>query len=193
MEKNKPLDSDGVETSVENTEIEKPGGEDVEAAFLQKVSEISGRTFGSIEDYQKHYKELSSYVGKKVEVEKKDSEEDIPVSNDAINGIKELNERFTKMEFFTKNPEAEKHFDEFVKPLADGKGLSYQEAWDKIQPLIKSSETLENEREIGVSSKNRIQNTTQAELQKISSDARKGDPVAQDEFTKKVLLKKFGF
>lgn len=185
-EENKPLESD-VDVDLDFEEIEQEtetGGKDVDTTkeFLTKVSSIAGREFKSVEEYEKHYKNLSSFVGKKVEPVVKT--EQAPKKSDAMEQILKNQE---KIEFFMEKPEAKTYFTEFVKPLADGSGISLQEAWDKVQPLIQSRIEQEKEKETGVNSKNRIKTFDNSEVKKLAEKARMGNSTDQEAFVAKAL------
>lgn len=186
---NKPLDSDAEflqEFEIEQPE-EKQEKKDVDDTkeFLTKVSAISGREFKTIEEYEKHYKNLASFVGKKIEPEKVEQPQTPDKKDDG--GIALVSENLKKIEFFMENPEAKKHFDEYVKPLADGSGISYKDAWAKVQPLVQSSEEQENEKEIGVNSKNRIMPVDNSKLNELAQKARTGNAKAQEDLVAKML------
>jgi len=198
-EENKPLKSDveedefsddifSQEDNQEENQSETGKEKDVDATeeFLAKVSSISGREFKTVEEYEKHYKNLSSFVGKKVESENQPqrSTPNRKLENDSLKEVLESNR---KIEFFLDNPEAKKHFAEYVKPMADGSGISYVEAWEKVKPLIQSSEEQEKEKEIGVNSKSRIQTVDTSKLKSLAQDARSGNAAAQEALVAKML------
>lgn len=186
---NKPLESDAefLEEFEQEDPQEKQEEKDVDGTkeFLTKVSAISGREFKTIEEYEKHYKNLASFVGKKIEPEK-EAQLKAPDKKET-EGITQILANQKKIEFFMEVPEAKKHFDEFVKPLADGSGLTYAEAWERVRPLIQVSEEQEKEKEIGVNSKNRIQPIANSELKELVAEARKGSASAQEQLVAKML------
>ena len=197
-EENKPFesDTDAEETlddlfkeDQESTTEEVGSDKDVDATkeFLTKVSKISGREFGTIEEYEKHYKNLSSYVGKKVVESGDQPQKSTPNRKVENDSLKEVLESNRKIEFFLDNPDAKKHFAEYVKPLADGSGISYVEAWEKVKPLIQSSEEQEKEKEIGVNSKSRIQTVDTSKLKSLAQEARGGNAAAQEALVAKML------
>jgi len=114
--------SDDTDTSDEDDSTENS------TDFLSKAKEITGREFKDEEDFKKHYKNLSSYVGKKVntKVEPKDTKSDskATISDD----------RVAELEFKIDNPELKEHFD-VIKMVAREKGKTYGEILD--DPLVK--------------------------------------------------------
>lgn len=87
----------------------------VSSDFLVKAKEITGREFKDEDDFKKHYKNLSSFVGKKSEKKSDDS-------------------RVEELEFKVDHPEFKEHFD-VIKMVAKEKGLSYSEAVS--DPMVK--------------------------------------------------------
>jgi len=193
MEENKPLETDApeeekdesldelFEESPEETPKEEAGEEDVQPAeddFLTKVEKITGRKFKDEEDLEKHYKNLTSYVGKKKE-EVTPEAETLPKAPQS-EGIAELNEKLTKIEFLGDTPEAKSHFEKFVKPIADGDGVSYAEAWETIKPLIAAGEAQDKEKDIGVSSKNRTAPIGNPEVKRLTKAARANPSLGEE-------------
>lgn len=190
MEENKPLESDTDETlgeiedlfneseSNESEPESKVGEKDVQPTdILKQLKQITGREFSSVEDFNKHYSNLKSFVGKKVEPEQK-----TPQQEDSK--LIQILKNQEKIEFFMEKPEAKEYFNEFVKPLAEGSGVSYQEAWSKVQPMIQVSKEKEQEK-IGIDSKSRIKPINNPELKKLEELARRGNPNAQEEYIRK--------
>ena len=101
------------DTSDEDEEIQNS-----ENDFLKKAKEITGREFKDEEDFKKHYKNLSSFVGKKVEPKAK------PVASD----------RVAELEFKVDHPEYKEHFD-VIKMVSKEKGLTYNDAIN--DPMVK--------------------------------------------------------
>ena len=128
MEDNQTLNEDGV---IEGTDADEASDfdetytsdEDGEANsdFLAKAKEITGREFKDEEDFKKHYKNLSSYVGKKVEAK-------------AVKPAKAESDRVAELEFKVDNPEYKEHFD-VIKMVAAQKGISYNDAVS--DPMVK--------------------------------------------------------
>lgn len=201
-EENKLLESDtddiildddflDIEEDQEDDDVQVGAPKNVDATkeFLTKeqLQRITGRQdIDTIEAFEKHYKNLSSYVGKKVEpaVEKKTQPAPRKSEDTALTEILETQKR---IEFFMENPDAKKHFSEYVKPMADGSGISYVDAWEKVKPLVLSSEEQEKEREIGVNSKNRIKTVDNSQLKGLAEKARSGSAEAQEALVAKML------
>ena len=87
---------------------------------IAKLKEITGREFKDEEDFKKHYKNLSSYVGKKVEpkVEPKSNKDEV----------------IGDLSFKVDHPEYKDHFD-VIKMVAKQKGISYDNAIS--DPMVK--------------------------------------------------------
>ena len=102
-----------------DTSDDDGSNKDSESDFLQKAKEITGRDFKDEEDFKKHYKNLSSFVGKKVtpKVEPKGS-----------------SDRVAELEFKVDHPEYKEHFD-IIKMVSKEKGLSYNDAIS--DPMVK--------------------------------------------------------
>jgi len=84
-----------------------------EADVISKLKEITGREFKDEEDFKKHYKNLSSFVGKKIEAK--------PKSNTNKDEI------ISDLSFKVDHPELKDHFD-IIKMVSKYKGISYDEA-----------------------------------------------------------------
>lgn len=198
MEENKPLETDApeeenldelFEESPEETPEKEAGEKDVQPAeddFLTKVEKITGRKFKDEEDLKKHYKNLVFYVGKKKEEVTPKAETSTPVQNDEL---REVSEKLKKIEFLGDIPEAKAHFEKYVKPLADGQGVSYAEAWESIKPLVDAGEAQDKEKNIGVSSKNRIAPMGNPALKKLR-EAAKTNPSMGESLVAELLKSK---
>lgn len=100
------LDEDGTTNDSDNSDV------------ISKLKEITGREFKDEEDFKKHYKNLSSFVGKKVEPKAK------PIATD----------RVAELEFKVDHPEYKDHFD-VIKMVAREKGVNYNDAIS--DPIVK--------------------------------------------------------
>jgi len=196
-EVNKPLESDTddeildddfelEEDKEQQDETSVGATKDVDATqeFLTKVSEIAGRKFETIEDYEKHYKNLSSFVGKKVEPAVSARK---PAPRKSEDMSRETTEKLDKIEFLMESPEAKAHFEEYIKPLAEGSGVSLAQAWEKVKPLVLSREEQEKEREIGVSSRNRVKPVDNSKIKGLIDQARSGNAAAQEAMVTEML------
>ena len=85
--------------------------------FLAKAKEITGRDFKDEEDFKKHYKNLSSFVGKKTAPTPK-------VNTD----------RVAELEFKVDHPELKENFD-VIKMVSRERGKSYEEVLS--DPMVK--------------------------------------------------------
>lgn len=218
MEVNKPSESDAQETPQVDTmseeefkeefsdgieEESKAGDENVlgnqeedsqesqgktDNIFLTKeeLERLVGREVKDKNDFEKHYTNLKSFVGKK---EEKVEEKPQPKKSQG----NEVMEKLNRIEFFGENPEAKKYFDDFIKPMADGKGISLEEAYSQVKPYIQATEAQEKEKEIGVESRNRLEPAMDKKLAALANKAREGDKRAQEEYVRQVINKKAGF
>jgi hypothetical protein len=114
-------EADVDETSdFEDTDTSAEDVNDQTSDFLQKAKEITGRDFKDEEDFKKHYKNLSSFVGKKT----------APVEK----VTKTSNDRVAELEFKVDHPEYKEHFD-VIKMVARERGTSYNDVVN--DPLVK--------------------------------------------------------
>lgn len=129
MENDQTFEEEGVvegadvdETSdFDDTDTLDEDGENQNSDFLSKAKEITGRDFKDEDDFKKHYKNLSSFVGKKVEAK-------------VVKPVKAENDRVAELEFKVDNPEYKDHFD-VIKMVAREKGVSYNDAVS--DPMVK--------------------------------------------------------
>ncbi|MFA6790200.1 MAG: hypothetical protein WCR65_01330 [Parcubacteria group bacterium] len=187
-------ESDGGDENVTGSDDAK---ESEPSTFLTKeeLEKIVGREIKSKDDFFNHYQNLKSYVGKKPEdftqtdIEKITKE----VQPKKSNQNSEIMDKLERIEFLGDNPDAKEYFNELIKPMADGQGLSLNEAYQKVKPYIEATKNQEKEKNIGVESKNRIEPARDKKLMALAQKARQGDIKAQDEYIRKSVLSKFGF
>lgn len=124
MEDNQTIEEEGIleeadsneelESETNDTDTSGDDGDNQNSTpdVIAKLKEITGREFKDEEDFKKHYKNLSSYVGKKVapKVEPK-----APT------------DRVAELEFKVEHPELKGNFD-IIKMVATSKGVSYEDA-----------------------------------------------------------------
>ena len=110
-----------LEGETNETDTSDEDGENQDSDFLSKAKEITGREFKDEEDFKKHYKNLSSFVGKKVEAK-------------TVKPVKAENDRVAELEFKVDHPELKEHFD-VIKMVARERGKSYSEVVS--DPLVK--------------------------------------------------------
>ena len=205
MEENKPSEADAEETpqidtlseeeleeefGEEDQEESKAGEENVPSSekseetqekdiFLTKeeAEKLVGREIKDKEDFSKHYTNLKRFVGKKEPVKEDNSE---------------VMEKLNRIEFLGDNPDAKEYYEDLIKPLADGKGLSLEEAYKSISPYIEATKAKNKEKNIGVESKNRINPARNKKVQALAQKAREGDEKAQEAYIK-ANLKSYGF
>lgn len=131
MEDNQTFEEEGLldetdtnyelEGETNETDTSDEDGENQNSDFLSKAKEITGREFKDEEDFKKHYKNLSSFVGKKVEAK-------------TVKPVKAENDRVAELEFKVDHPELKEHFD-VIKMVARERGKSYSEVVS--DPLVK--------------------------------------------------------
>lgn len=182
---NKPNETNG---NVENLETlnevlaesgqEDVGGEDASAPSLEELNRITGRNFNSLEDFEKHYKNLNSLVGDQTRVENEKKAKELESLKSQTNSP-ELQERLDRLEaiiaekdFIRENPTAEKALD-LVKAVAKAKGVSLEEAWtNEVKDVAESAYAYKEEKEIGVRSKNRIIPAQAKKVQELANQIR---------------------
>lgn len=189
----KPLETDvfvdeGSEENVSDTDSSKTGEEDVKAEdFKAKLEEISGREFKSEEDAIKHYKNLASFVGKKEEKQTEETTEEKPEPKTDNSGVNEVMERLDRFEFLTANPEAKEHLDDLIKPIAQANGKTLEEAWEEVKPLVEAKKQVEEQKEVGITSNNRIKPAKNSDVEKLRKQAMKGSADAQENLINAML------
>lgn len=104
----------------DDTDTLDEDGEATNSDFLAKAKEITGREFKDEEDFKKHYKNLSSFVGKKV------------APKEAPKAV--ATDRVAELEFKVDHPELKEHFD-VIKMVARERGKSYSEVVE--DPMVK--------------------------------------------------------
>jgi len=109
------IEDDSISTTDDADTLEQDG-ESNSDDFLSKAKEITGREFKDEEDFKKHYKNLSSFVGKKV------AQKEVPKETKVA-----PSDRVSELEFKVDHPELKEHFD-VIKMVAKEKGISYSDA-----------------------------------------------------------------
>jgi hypothetical protein len=190
-------------TYVEGEKDVQDGLDESQESVLKKLSEITGREFADEEDFKKHYKELSSFVGKNPrELEEKaklydtlkDSKQKLEtaVTDGSSNQeIALLREKVEEMELLKDNPEISKILGT-IKSVAKAENVSLKEAYDsKLKDLFESKLDAEKreqeERNSSVESKSRISSSKMSRLNSLAEQARATD---SDE-VKEALVKEF--
>ena len=109
------IEDDSISTTDDADTLEQDG-ESNSDDFLSKAKEITGREFKDEEDFKKHYKNLSSFVGKKV------AQKEVPKETKVA-----PSDRVSELEFKVDHPELKEHLD-VIKMVAKEKGISYNDA-----------------------------------------------------------------
>jgi len=187
---NKPENTDSAvsEDLVLGEELseEDVGGEEA-SPNLAEINRVTGRNFASMEDFEKHYKNLNSLVGDqtRVENEKKAKElEKIKTSGDQeLRGIVEgLQSQLVEKDFLAENPTAKASLD-LVKAVASSKGITLHEAWENhIKDTWEKANAYNEEKEIGIRSKQRLMPAEAKEIntlvEKVKAEASTEDKEA---------------
>jgi hypothetical protein len=162
---------------------------DVEAAekpgiTLERLEELSGRKFDSIEDAEKHYTNLKNFVGKKTgEVAKQPDNSGTDLDGKIQAGIKAALEE----QSLSSNKESKDYLD-LVKAVAKDKGISLSEAWEKhVKDTAIAASEYKKGRDVGVNSKTRINPMVSQKMKELEDSARQGSPEAKDDLVAKHL------
>lgn len=114
-------DTSQEEGYTEETDSNGEDGSNIDPV-VSKLKEITGREFKDVDDFTKHYKNLSSYVGKKVE------------SKEVKQKATPKDEIIQDLAFKVDHPEYKDHFD-IIKMVSKNKGVSYSDAIS--DPMVK--------------------------------------------------------
>jgi len=177
---------------------------DSQETVLQKLSEITGREFKDEEDFKKHYKELSSFVGKNPkQLEEKAKLYDEQISNsknrleEAQTGgasseeIQSLKNKIEEMELLREYPDAYKILNT-IRSVASSQQVSLKEAFesdlkDLFQSKLEAERRDEEERNSSVDSKSRISSSKASKLASLAEQVKATDT---DE-AKEALVREF--
>ena len=188
---NKPLETDDQEESVENLfetpeeTPQEPGVEDVgDKLTLEEINSMTGREFKSKDEFEKHYKNLSSFVGKKTEDKPKPAKEEL---TDLMAKVSGLEQTVKERDFIYEKPEAKDHLD-LIRSVAKAEGLSLSDAWEKTKDYVGAVEASKKEKTV-VESKNRLSAPQQKEIQALAEKSR---TVGLNENEQIELVKKWG-
>ncbi len=201
------------EQTFNNTDPETGGEKDVQddldksdsqEEVLKKLSEITGREFKDEEDFKKHYKELSSFVGKNPkQLEEKAKLYDEQISNSKnrfdeaqtsgapVAEIQSLKNKIEEMELLREYPEASKILNT-IRSVASSQQVSLKEAFesdlkDLFQSKLEAERRDEEERNSSVESKSRISSSKASKLASLADQVKATDT---DE-AKEALVKEF--
>jgi hypothetical protein len=216
-DKNRPSGADPSEPDVsseegeENVSQESPNtseesSEGEASEILGKIKNVTGKDFKSLDDFQKHYKNLKEFSGTEEAQETRKKAEmfdQLQKEADRVNKKMKANEspddklsslekRFNKSEFLRKNPEAEKHFT-LVEALANQKGLDYQEAWDNhVKEYGESLQDKEQEKSDIIESKQRSAVGASKDISNLVNQIQKNRKIGKGtEEIETALVKKF--
>jgi hypothetical protein len=190
-------------TYVEGEKDVQDGLDESQESVLTKLSEITGREFKDEEDFKKHYKELSSFVGKNPkELEEKarlyddlkESKQKLEVAETGGSSSQEINllrEKIEEMELLQDNPDTSKILGT-IKSVAKAEGLSLKDAYNsKLKDLFQSKLDAERreqeERNSSVESKSRISSSKATKIASLADQVKATD---SDE-AKEALVREF--
>jgi hypothetical protein len=165
-------------------EEQKDDANDQEILTLEKLNSLAGRTgeqaFKSIGDFEKHYGNLKSFVGKKQETAKPATKE---TSGDRYEELKReieaLKAEKSQEGFLTSFPEAKEHLD-LIEAYAEKKGLSLSEAWEQKKDVFSRNE-------VSIKPTNRHIPIQPKDMDKLRDLARRGDINARQELVRRTL------
>jgi len=172
------------------------GGEKTEDSLsLEKLNELAGRkgdnAFKSLEDFTKHYSNLSSFVGKKTE-EKTETKEDKSGDGEVANILSDLASSLAEEKFLRRNTSIKEGSSEFqlLKKFADGDNKSLQDAFndEKFQGLLKDLTVGREQRESETSVESNQRTGVDSKLsEETIKNAKGGNIGAQMDVVKELL------
>lgn len=185
------------------------GAQPSEELTLEEINKITGREFKNREEFEKHYKELSSFVGQNPQELKEKAEAFDKMIEDANkivdeaestgelekievpSEIEEVKRKIEEMELSKSYPEAEK-VKETIYSIAQAEGISLKEAYEKhLKDLVTSKLEVEKskaEEITGIESKSRIAPGESAEISQLIDKVQKTDSLeAKQKLVEKIL------
>ena len=223
MEENKPLSanpsesdvsSEAGEGHVENQQANTPEAEAQPSAEqtdkglnLEDLNKMAGRdgdrAFKTRKDFEKHYGELSSYVGKKVEAEKvqkaAEAKEEVDAKAEALteaDKIAALNVRLDEESFLRRHPDVEEGSAELdlIKKYADQSNTTLDEAYkeETLSTLLKDLKVGREKREseTAIESNQRLATNEPKLSPEIIKAASMGNTHARREVIREMVLPK---
>jgi len=177
------FDEEGEANANSNQEENQKDNENVKVLSLEKLNALAGRSgeqaFKSVEDFEKHYGNLKSFVGKAGKKEEK------PVKKETSSEVEELRARLDAIEaekkqseFLSQNPEAKANLD-LLEAYAEKSGKSLAEAWEEKKDVFSRAEEVAD-----IKSTNRIAPIRPKDTSQLETLARQGNYEAQAELVK---------
>lgn len=179
----------------------------ISESVINKLSEITGRKFKDEDDFQRHYKELSSFVGENPKELKEKARlydeqinssktklKEIQKSGSSNEEITKLKNKIEEMELLKDYPDASKILDT-IRAVAKSKETDLKSAFESdLQELLKSKLDVERrqeeERNSSVESKNRISSTKSSKLASLAEEYKRSpSDVLEQEIVKEFLSK----
>lgn len=191
----KPLESDSEELQEDEGKVQPDSSEEgnqkeeknveSEVVTLDKLNLLAGRTgdqaFKSVEDFEKHYGNLKSFVGKKQETATPSAKE---TSTDLYEELKReidsLKAEKSQESFLASNPEAKENLD-IIEAYAEKNGLTLHEAWEKKRDVFSRDEGAD------IKPTNRQMPIQPKDIQQLSERAKAGDEAASAELVRRIL------
>jgi len=169
------FDDEGETNTDSESNDEQKDDENVsDSLTLEKLNQLAGRkgeqAFKSVEDFEKHYGNLKSFVGKK-ETPKKETKDDR--YEELRKEIEALKSEKTRDGFLSVNPEAKEYLD-ILEAYAEKKGITVSEAWEQKRSVFSQKEDVAD-----VKSTNRIAPILPKDTQQLETLARQGNQEAQ--------------
>ena len=209
---NKPLETNPEELNVDSAEgrddVSATSQEDADASGddrLNYFNKIAGRDFKSVDDFEKHYKELSSFVGKNPKELQEKAEAFEKLSKGAQQTvdkaeregsvtpeITQLKDKINEMELERHYPDAVKYMS-LIGPLAKQLGISPKEAFenhlkDLITSKLEVDKAKEEEKNISVESKGRVSSSKSAKIGQLTEAIHKTDSqLAKEDLVREYL------
>ena len=151
------------------------------ALTMEELEKVAGRKFSSKEDFEKHYTNLKSFVGKAnqskeetVERTPKDSSIDSVLAE-----MKELKAQVAERDFILETPQAKGSLN-LLRKVAKADGISLSEAWEQVKDMATSAEEYKKGRDVGVNSNKRINPVVSEKNKEVVESARRGNIEARD-------------
>ena len=185
----KPVDTDSNDENLLGDLFEEGDTNDEStkvALTMDDLEKVAGRKFTSKEDFEKHYTNLKSFVGKANQSEKKPVESTNSSVDAVLAEMKELKAQVAERDFMLDNPQAKSALT-LVRKVAKADGVSLSEAWEQVKDMAVSADEYKKERNIGVNSKQRISPFASEKNKELISQAKMGSPEAKDELVAKQL------
>lgn len=178
---------DNSEEADENVQGDEEGKEESDALTLSRedIEQMTGRKFESKEDFQKHYKNLNSFVGKKTEKKrstKKSAESQSDANQELLTRLEALEQERQTEKFLNNKPQEAKDNLDLIQAYADAKQISLEDAWEEKKSLFVAAEDVND-----IKSTNRIVPIQKKDLKRLEQQAKNGSVAAQEQLVRQML------